>query len=139
MKKREIFIEAYLEAALWASTDNADEQGGEPLDKNYTVDSFADGTRVALERMASKFFERHGEDFKQEHTVAAATDLWLTQNGHGAGFWDGSWPEPWASRMDTTARELGEVDLYVGDDGKIYASGHEPFVPCSDGVPVDEA
>lgn len=117
--KREIFIQAYLDAALWA------ERELKATHQRWDVELLADGTRIALERMASKFFEAHSEDFKKEDTVQAATDLWLTQNGYGAGFWGGNWPEPWAGRMETTARGLGEVELYVGDDGKIYAMGHE--------------
>lgn len=123
--KREIFIEAYLEAALWAEIHDNDNEGESYQNAGFTTEDFADGTRVALERMASKFFERHKLDFSASRTVEAATDLWLTQNRHGAGFWDGDWEEPEAGNMETTARELGEVCLYVGDDGKIYAMGHE--------------
>ena len=31
------FTRAYLEAILWAETDNADDKGGEPLDANYDL------------------------------------------------------------------------------------------------------
>ena len=48
-----------------------------------------------------------------------AHNMWLTQNGHGAGFWDGDYKNGDAL---TTAceNELGHVDLYVGDDSLIY-------------------
>lgn len=29
------FFDAYVECALWSTTDNADESGGQPLDRNY--------------------------------------------------------------------------------------------------------
>ncbi|QNP78372.1 hypothetical protein [Agrobacterium tumefaciens] len=51
----------------------------------------------------------------------AGHDFWLTRCGHGAGFWDGDWPEPAASVLTTASEEFGNVDLYVGDDGQIYA------------------
>ncbi len=51
----------------------------------------------------------------------AAHDFWLTRCGHGAGFWDGDWPEPAATVLDNAAKAFGNVDLYVGDDGQIYA------------------
>ncbi len=51
----------------------------------------------------------------------AGHDFWLTRCGHGAGFWDGDWPEPAASVLTEASKEFGNVDLYVGDDGQIYA------------------
>lgn len=47
-------------------------------------------------------------------------DFWLTRNGHGAGFWDGDWPEPDASYLDARSDTFGNVDTYLGDDGLIY-------------------
>lgn len=49
-------------------------------------------------------------------------DFWLTRNGHGAGFWDGDWQEPHASALDQAAKAAGSVDVYLGDDGKVYLS-----------------
>lgn len=51
--------------------------------------------------------------------------FWLTRCGHGCGFWDGDWSEPAATILTDAAHAFGNVDLYVGDDGKIYAMGYE--------------
>ncbi len=51
---------------------------------------------------------------------AAGHDFWLTRNGHGAGFWDGDWPEPYAAALDAAARSFPTLEAYVGDDGLIY-------------------
>jgi hypothetical protein len=50
----------------------------------------------------------------------AGHDFWLTRNGHGAGFWDGDWPEPLATVLTDAAHAFGELSPYVGDDGLIY-------------------
>jgi hypothetical protein len=50
----------------------------------------------------------------------AGHDFWLTRNGHGAGFWDGHWPEPAADVLTRLAHSFGYSDLYRGDDGKLY-------------------
>ena len=42
------FTTAYIEAALWSSMDNADEQGGEPLDANYDIEDIAPEAIVFL-------------------------------------------------------------------------------------------
>lgn len=49
----------------------------------------------------------------------AGHDFWLTRNGHGAGFWDRGMGKL-GDRLADAARAYGSVDLYVGDDKKIY-------------------
>ena len=49
-----------------------------------------------------------------------AHDFWLTRNRHGAGFWDGDYPEPEATQLTDLAHTFGECHLYVGDDNKLY-------------------
>lgn len=56
-------------------------------------------------------------------------DFWLTRNGHGAGFWDRAELEiPFedqgeiGSILTRHAEQMGGTDLYVGDDGLIYAA-----------------
>ena len=51
----------------------------------------------------------------------AGHDFWLNRNGHGAGFWDGDWPEPLATRLDELSKSFGECGLYLGDDDLIHA------------------
>lgn len=51
----------------------------------------------------------------------AGHDFWLTRCGHGAGFWDGDWPEPAATALTEASKAFRNVDLYVGDDGEINA------------------
>jgi hypothetical protein len=48
-------------------------------------------------------------------------DFLLTRNGHGCGFWDGDWPEEAGERLTAAAEKCGEFNLYVGDDGLLYA------------------
>lgn len=51
----------------------------------------------------------------------AGHDFWMTRNGHGVGFWDGDWSEPAGSRLDEITKAFPQVDLYRGDDGRIYS------------------
>jgi hypothetical protein len=60
-------------------------------------------------------------------------DLWLTRNGHGAGFWDrdelqteGVYQgKAWTlgDCLSDIARQLGACDLVAGDDGLLYLEG----------------
>ena len=51
-------------------------------------------------------------------------DLWLTCNGHGAGFWDGDWEGTFLPQIIEWCKGK-EMESYVGDDGYVYISGHE--------------
>lgn len=113
------FTRAYIECALWSSNDNADDQGGEPLDSNYSTEDIAPETLEKIKSDCAKF-QVDNEANIGEKAFRAGYDFWLTRNHHGAGFWDGDWPEPQATRLTDAAHAFGEVDLYVGDDGRIY-------------------
>ena len=48
-------------------------------------------------------------------------DIWLTRNGHGAGFWDRGLGEL-GDKLSDIAKHLGTADPYAGDDGLVYFS-----------------
>lgn len=58
-----------------------------------------------------------------EGTTQAGRDFWYTRNGHGCGFWDGDWPEPYATTLDDAAKAFREASVYLGDDGRVYLEG----------------
>lgn len=123
------FTSAYIETALWSSTDDE----GNPLDSGHSEFDLSAETRAKMEADCREFFEACwgtieaaretgevvcGPDF--DEYGRAGHDFWLTRCGHGAGFWDGDWPEPYAKQLTDAAHAFGNVDLYVGDDGEIY-------------------
>lgn len=122
------FVQSYIESALWSSTDF----DGVPLD-----DSKYANAELAPETL--KRFEADCEKFQAEsdaiinsvteyHAVSSlsrqpiAHDFWLTRNRHGAGFWDGDYPKEIGEALTKLAHSFGECDLYIGDNGQIYAS-----------------
>lgn len=128
MKTTDSFVRAYIETALWSSTDGE----GTPLD---SLDAeLSTDAQNKMENDCRAFQEKAdaiisaaietgqvvcGPDF--DEWGRAAHDFWLTRNHHGAGFWDGDWPEPFAKQLTEIAHSFGSCDLYVGDDGLIYA------------------
>jgi|SRR5579872_930254 len=116
----EQLLTAYIECALWSTTDESTPQGGEPLDTNYGP---TDLTPETLERMRADceaFLNANTGDIGTAYT-RTGHDFWLTRNRHGAGFWDGDWPEDVGERLTRAAHAFGECELYVGDDAKVYA------------------
>lgn len=135
MRELDTFTRAYLITALWSSSDESDEYGGVPLDHNYDLSDISEEAIASAVADCARFqAENHytleqaiytgkvkcGPDF--DEMERAGHDFWLTRNHHGAGFWDGDWPEPYAQQLTDAAQRFREVDLYVGDDGRIYQS-----------------
>lgn len=50
----------------------------------------------------------------------AAHDFWLTRQHHGAGFWDGDWPDV-GDELTKISQSFPELSVYIGDDGLLYA------------------
>jgi hypothetical protein len=132
--KFDVFTQAYIQAALWSSTDDSDPTGGEPLDKNYSIKDIAPKTLKRMVKDCQRFQEVNWELLTSEPgseylrggelspvLERAGQDFWLTRNGHGAGFWDGDWPVN-GDALTKASNKYGEYNLYVGDDGKIYGS-----------------
>jgi len=117
----DIFTTAYLEALFFASTDD----NGQPLDRNYGPRDMAPESMAQVVSECAAFQAAHGADIESgrgyEH---AGHDFFLTRNGHGAGFWDGDWPDAVGERLTVAAKSFGESDPYVGDDGAVYVFPH---------------
>ena len=121
MKQLDAFTTAYAIAALWSTNDESNPQGGDPLDDNYNIVDIADETLQQMIDDCKKFREENKEllELSGLSDEYAGHDFWLTRCGHGAGFWDrGS--EDVFDQLTEACNKWGEVDLYVGDDGKIY-------------------
>lgn len=130
------FTDAYIEAALWSSTYG---ENGEGCLDDGTHD-WAPASLVLVKADAARWYVawvdkinrayNTGEVRERDHNGArwnldaqAGHDFWLTRCGHGCGFWDGDWPEPFATQLTNASKAAGNIDLYVGDDGLIYAFG----------------
>lgn len=117
------FTTAYLECALWSSNDNSDDSGGNPLDDNYGLDDLSLETLQSAIDDCRSFQESEADDLAEAglDDEQAGHDFWLTRNGHGAGFWDRGLGAV-GDRLSKASKPYGSVDLYVGDDGKVYGS-----------------
>jgi len=124
MKALDVFTTQYIVTALWSSTDDNDK----PLDDDYSTQ---DISQECLDQMIADCAKFQAENNAEIHKClgsfadnlsTAGHDFWLTRNGHGAGFWDGDWPQEVGERLTKASKAFGEFNLYVGDDGQIYGS-----------------
>lgn len=120
MSDFEKFFTSYIECALWSSNDNADETGGDPLDRSYDEDDFAPEAMASMREDCQAFFDSYSKLYTESgwtHEMAGH-DFWLTRNGHGAGFWDRGRDN--GDGLTEACKPYGSCDIYIGDDGKLH-------------------
>jgi hypothetical protein len=112
------FVDAYLEAALWASSVGDNES---PLDnQGYTISDFAQKAVNQAVQESNDFIEANLQLLEAVGTHEQhGHDFWLTRNRHGAGFWDRGYGEV-GKRLTEAAHAYGEQNAYVGAGGKVY-------------------
>jgi len=109
------FTAACFDALQFTDCGPDDECHGAELSDETRLDLEAD-CRSFWRRFAPYFYACEGNTMRQ-----AGHDFWLTRNEHGAGFWDGDWPETYSDMFTKLAQAYGPFETYLGDDGKIYA------------------
>ena len=78
------FLQAYIVAALWSTTDESTPEGGDFLDENYGPDDLAPETLEKMKADCDKFQAENAQDIEGQEEQAGH-DFWLTRNHHGAG------------------------------------------------------
>lgn len=120
MAMREYMINGYIAAMQWASVDD----DCEPLEA-YELSALAKENAAAA---CDAFLAVHGADLdlvigsNPEYSYSSAGhDLFLTREGHGAGFWDRNLGH-YGDVFTKYSEGLGSCNPYVGDDQLIYMS-----------------
>ena len=130
------FTKAFLHCGLATENDDRDEAGGEPLDQKYEVANIALSSMEEMIKECAIFQRNHATVLAKAYEIykaepggsvegSAGHDFMLTLNGHGAGFWDRGLGEV-GDRLTKAAKDVGECNLYVGDDSRIHAQISKP-------------
>lgn len=116
-------LKAYIECALWSSTDK-DSDDDRPLDDTHgpsdlapeCVEKMQNDVRSFLDQVSRKNIK--ASLLSEWSDSDLGHDFWLSRNGHGRGFWDRG--RAAGETLHGLAKEFGTADLYVGDDSKIH-------------------
>lgn len=117
------FTRSYIQAMIWASTDEDDR----PMDEDYNIDDLAPETLERIKVDCLRFVTAYRDvlrkvmGFNSYDWGSAGHDFWLTRCGHGAGFWDRGMGEH-GDELTEACEVYGNLDLYVGDDDQLYLS-----------------
>lgn len=120
-------LSGYLECARWSSHDD----GGDPFDAaKYDGISWSEDAQDAAQSDVYRFIAEHV--VAARHFMDATVpqlgwgqvghDLWLTRNGHGAGYWDRGYAGPAIDTLVEGAKALGEVHICLSDDNELEFS-----------------
>ena len=122
------FLNGYLVAMAFTASDDDGEPiysnpGGdirEVVDADDIWEQIDDDTKLSILADCVGFYVDSmsivGDDCNYDDL---GSDFHLTRTGHGAGFWDGGWPEI-GDELTKLVKPYGECELRVGDDGKLY-------------------
>lgn len=135
------FAQGYVQALFF--TNQGSPEDGNEIPAHYSCDDISHIMRRTIERDCNLFTRTAAyvnwladmEDsapFPDDLSVSAGIDaseesagmdFWYTRNGHGVGFWEGEsrgYPGTHASALDEASKAFGEVNVCLGDDGKLY-------------------
>lgn len=124
-RDEDAFVDGYITAALWSSADTPPGQT-EPVELDGWDGEIDPATLDAMREDCASFLAANWPDLAEAMRRRSVPidymghDLWLTRNHHGAGFWDRGLGDL-GDKLSDAAQAMGEVDLYIGDDGSIYA------------------
>lgn len=116
-----LLVDAYLACAATVSHDTGpDGTEYESLDNYGGKGWHESAVKQATEACAGFIHVAKQDLIEADITVAqAGTDLWLTSNHHGAGFWDRGLGDV-GDRLTKHAHAHGSSEPYIGDDGYLY-------------------
>ncbi len=118
--KLDAFTEAYIECALWSSSETDIKGRDFSLYDYYNMEDISNETLTKMIEDCFIFQEKCGE-LINDNSAGAGHDFWLSRNGHGANFLDGDYTPEVAEKLMEVSDDFGEYNLYVGDDDLIYA------------------
>jgi hypothetical protein len=124
--KLDEFTRGYIEAMFFTDTSSADD--GEL--EHATFADLAPEALATIIRDCTTFQSDYRADIDEAidtgringyDAMAAGRDYWYTRNGHGCGYWDRGLGDI-GDKLTTFASIDPQVDLYLGDDERIYIS-----------------
>lgn len=120
-------LRGYVETAVWAGLDwspvhDQGEDNPRPMSDNYSVDDIGADALEELAGDVAGFLVTNWSSVARFDPARVGHDFYLTRNRHGAGFWDGDYPETVGRELTDAAHVYGTSELDVADDGELYVT-----------------
>ena len=108
-------LNSYIETAIWAEESNENDLKGKTIN-DFNEESVAN-SKIEIYNFIKKAQQEAPDELSTYDSKALGHNLWLSRNGHGAGFFDDN-----NDKLQNLARSIKPVDIYLGNDGKVYIS-----------------
>ena len=104
-------LDSYIEAAIFTAEEELGSEGGleSYINNDSKIDAYTD---------IRDFVNAAGSLLNNIDPSQIGHDLWLTRNGHGAGFWDRGLGDV-GEKLSQIASKMGERNVFWDDEGKI--------------------
>lgn len=109
--KLDTFTRQYVATLLWSESPDDGSWDG------LSWDDFSSEAQSKIIADCERFQGRNWELIDDDLEMAGH-DFALTRNGHGAGFWDGDWPEN-GDKLTEESKAFGECHVYQSDEGDL--------------------
>jgi hypothetical protein len=124
MMNKHLALDNYILTALWSSNDT---YNGQDVSLDNCELALSESAINKMNEDITSFFEliSENEELNNHDEVLngnVAHDFWLTRKRHGAGFWDGDYPET-GDTLTQLAHSFGGCDLYILDNNTIEVFG----------------
>ena len=122
-------MNSYLVCAIWTEEERlGDENNSEYSDEikklipeaDLNIHNFSDDSKIKAYQDIKLFLEYAGDAVNDIDEEQLGHDIWLSRNHHGAGFFDRGYDNDIEKILMDSAHKLGEIDIYLGDDGILY-------------------
>jgi hypothetical protein len=123
-EERETFIASYIDAGLFAETDDDENPLDVPTEDrdSYSRDDLTEEARREVEAECDKFIadnlsllreaEEHGCDLDR-----SGHNFWLNRRGHGSGFWDeDGLPKDLGRKLSDACKKFNSGPIFMEDD-----------------------
>jgi hypothetical protein len=120
---KQSFLEAYIEALIWSTTDMDTEQ---PIECSFSEFNLGLQARCVVDcnlfiQMAASICPDWKNHWSMEQ---AGHDFALTRNHHGSGFWDRYSKKceehVIGEKLTEISHKFEEINIYIGDDNLVY-------------------
>lgn len=136
--ERDAFIAGYCEAMLWANTRDSDDPDNVDIEpawwqspsRHWQLEAFSVESQRRIEEVCDDFMRatepmlRAASMIRPERDMSYhGHDLALTQNHHGAGFWDRGYPRALGDALTEAAEAMGAADAWFTNDEPVVYEG----------------
>jgi len=122
-------MDSYLECAIWTEEERLEDENTEGYEgeikdlipeADLNIHNFSDDSKIKAYEDIKLFLKYAGDAVNGIDEEQLGHDIWLSRNGHGAGFFDRGYDDDIEKRLMDSAHKIGGVDVYLGDDGLLY-------------------